>query len=155
MREAQELREREAEAQAAFIASAPITVDTQSDSIAQPNPEQVTAESGPSVTENESSGFIEDTKPVPSAPPTETTGPTEGEPPESLHLTATDPNLAHVLPEPVPGHVPTATNPSVVPPMSMMEGMTLSEGAGQSAHLGAPSAPPPPAYNQVSYDHVQ
>ena len=68
MREAQELREkaREAEAQAVFIVSEPVVTDTQRDNIGQPSTEQVIAESGPSVSQEESSSFIEEIQPSPS-----------------------------------------------------------------------------------------
>ncbi len=82
-------------------------------------------------------------------------GPSSGQPPESLHITATDPNLAHVLPEIIPRHnvsqVPMSSTPhpvdsESVPPTSGMGGLMVRD-ASQSV---TPSAPPPPAYNQVS-----
>lgn len=71
------------------------------------------------------------------------------QPQESLHITATDPKLAHVLPPIVSSanQVPV-DNGTVL--MSRVDGLMLSN-PPQSV---TPSAPPPPAYDQVSVLHA-
>ena len=143
LREARERQIREAE-QAAIIAAAAATtalVDTERDIAPSydANQSSVTYTEDSLAVENRDS-FIEDIVPH------EDTGPepSEEQPSESLHLTATDPTLAHVLPDPIQAQAYTSSEAHV--PMSVIEGLTLNErGPPQSV---TPSAPPP-AYDQV------
>ncbi len=141
LREARERQIREAE-QAAIIAAAAANtalVDTErdfapSESTYDANQSSVTYTEDSLAVENRDS-FIEDIVSH------EDTGPepSEEQPSESLHLTATDPTLAHVLPDPIQAQAYTSSEAHVP--------MTLNErGPPQSV---TPSAPPPPAYDQV------
>ena len=152
LREARERQIREAE-QAAIIAAATTTalVDTEKDIAPSEstwddaNQSSITYTEDPLAVENRDS-FTEDIVPQEYTRPE----PSEEQPPESLHLTATDPTLAHVLLDPAQAHTSSEAYVPVdgaVAPMSAIEGLTLNDrGPPQSV---IPSAPPP-AYDQVN-----
>lgn len=163
LREAREQEERQRrEAEAVALATSTTLVDTQKDST---QPEPPSEDNQPSITYVETSfatqdsSFTEEIVPEEDslvedniAPEPSSEEQTTNDESESLHLTATDPDLAHVLPNPVQRQGPTqAWDSGQSHDLGVIQALPTAamEGLHHTPQSISPSAPPPPAYDQV------